>query len=102
MDRPAFPTFEIQQWSLLDDFCGQHDGLRDSHIGHIDEIRVDGYPFRMPKLAVLTDSVCAARLASSNHLSHLAYQVRDDDMMLVSISDNHPVLLGVEEELTKA
>ena len=56
----------------------------------------------MPKLAVLKDSVCAARLASSNHLSHLACQVRDDDMMLVSISDNHLVLLGVEEELTKA
>ena len=56
----------------------------------------------MPKLAVLTGSVCADRLASSNHLSHLACQVRDDDMMLVSISDNHLVLLGVEEELTKA
>ena len=72
MDRPAFPTFEIRQGSLLDDFCGQNDGLLDSHIGHIDEIRVDGYALRMPKLAFLTDYVWAACLASSNHLSHLA------------------------------
>ena len=57
-------------------------------IGHIDEIRVGGYLPRMPKLALCTDSVCVARLASSNHLKHLACQVRNGDTMLVSIGDN--------------
>jgi hypothetical protein len=70
-------------------------------IGHIDEIRVGGYSPRMPKLALFTDSVCAALLASSNHLSHLACQVRNDDAMVVSIGDNQPVPFVVDEELNK-
>ena len=55
----------------------------------------------MPKLALFTDSVCAALLASSNHLSHLACQVCNDDTMVVSIGDNQPVPFVVLEELTK-
>ena len=45
----------------------------------------------MPKLALFTDYVCAALLASSNHLSYLACQVCNDDTTVVSIGDNQPV-----------
>ena len=38
--RPAFPAFEIWQWSLLDDFLVDTTDAVIPGIGHIDEIRV--------------------------------------------------------------
>jgi hypothetical protein len=56
-----------------------------ARIGNVDEVGIGRNPMRNSKLAFFTDGICPTRFACADHVSHSAFEVRDDNAMVASI-----------------